>query len=70
MKRVYTRHYAQRGPRKKGLGWEYRFFGDPNDKQAASELSIWASTTWKRGRTEVVNTTVTGSKKHKTIRFS
>lgn len=52
---------------KKGLGWGWEF-GDPNDKKAASELSILAST-WKRGKREVVNTTVTGSKKHPTIRF-
>lgn len=58
------------GLEKKGWDGNRGFLGDPNDKQAASELSIWASTTWKRGRTEVVNTTVTGSKKHKTIRFS
>ena len=45
---------------KKGLGWGWEF-GDPNDKKAASELSILAST-WKRGKREVVNTTVTGSK--------
>lgn len=43
MEKVYTRQHAQKGLRKKGLGWGWEF-GDPNGKKAANELSILAST--------------------------